>query len=504
MIISFLQPVNLNYSEITSLQSVTLLGESIAVATSTPNPWMLLGNLSNLLVIVFVFDATVSVWRRTRDIHKLVMGIIFCGIAVISIFFALLTFWEVLPIPSVSTPIFFGFTVIMGVELGRQILRSFELDAALIETNAELRDSEQRLNLAAEAARAGLWSMDAETGDVWATSKAREIFAKESVGNLHWRTITEHIQPDDLARLQEQVDSARESGHIIHVDFRVISPAGETRWLDALASWHGGRDNATEKLTGVVMDVTANRDMEHKASQQQRQLTHLSRAATLNELSASLAHEINQPLGMILSNAEAGQMMLGADSPDIGELREIMDDIVAADRRAAGVISGLRALSKQEEPDFRTVALDDVIIETMKLLRGEFRIQDVSVDLDAGRDLPPVRADRTLLVQVILNLLTNACDAVASNPPGGRKIKVSTQSNGQSVQVTISDNGVGLDGDPERVFNPYFTTKKSGLGMGLAIAKSIINSHNGRLWADSNRAAGTSFHLSLPTAMEAI
>jgi signal transduction histidine kinase len=503
MIISFLQPVNLNYSEITSLRSVTVLGESIAVATSTPNPWMLFGNLSNLLVIVFVFDATASVWRRTRDTHKVVMGIIFCGIAVMSIVFALLTFWEVLPIPSVSTPIFFGFTVIMGVELGRQILRSFELDAALIETNAELRDSEQRLNLAAEAARAGLWSMDAETGDVWATSKAREILAKESVGNLHWRTITEHIQPDDLARLQEQVDSARESGHIIHVDFRLISPAGETRWLDALASWHGGRDNATEKLTGVVMDVTANRDMERTASQQQKQLTHLSRAATLNELSASLAHEINQPLGMILSNAEAGQMMLGADSPDIGELREIMDDIVAADRRAAGVISGLRALSKQEEPDFRTVALNDVIIETMKLLRGEFRMQDVSVDLDAGRDLPPVRADRTLLVQVILNLLTNACDAVADNPPGGRKIKVCTRSHGQSVQVTISDNGVGLEGDPERLFDPYFTTKESGLGMGLAITRSIIKSHNGRVWADSDKAAGTNFHLSLPPATDA-
>jgi C4-dicarboxylate-specific signal transduction histidine kinase len=303
--------------------------------------------------------------------------------------------------------------------------------------------------------------------------------------------------------LQEQVDSAQKSGHIIHVDFRVVSPAGETRWLDALASWHGGRDSATETLTGVVMDVTAQRDLEHETSQQQRQLTHLSRAATLNELSASLAHEINQPLGIILSNAEAGQMMLGAESPDIGELREIMDDIVAADRRAASVISGLRALSKQEEPDFRTVALDDVITETMKLLRGEFRIQDVTVDLDAGRDLPPVRADRTLLVQVILNLLTNACDAVASNPPGGRKIKVSTQSNGESVQLSVSDNGVGLDGDPERVFNPYFTTKESGLGMGLAIAKSIIRSHNGRLWADSNRAAGTSFHLSLPIATEA-
>ena len=139
----------------------------------------------------------------------------------------------------------------------------------------------------------------------------------------------------------------------------------------------------------------------------------------------------------------------------------------------------------------------------MKLLRGEFRIQDVSVDLDAGRDLPPVRADRTLLVQMILNLLTNACDAVADNPPGGRKIKVYTRSHGQSVQVTISDNGVGLEGDPERLFDPYFTTKESGLGMGLAITRSIIKSHNGRVWADSDKATGTNFHLSLPPATDA-
>ncbi len=222
--------------------------------------------------------------------------------------------------------------------------------------------------------------------------------------------------------------------------------------------------------------------------------------ATVNELSTTLAHELNQPLGVILSNAEAAQKLLENDSIDTPQIREIMADIIKADRRAADVIIRLRGLLRRGDPQLHALAINEVVDDVLALLRADFASNRINVVINLQKHLPLVKADRVLIVQVLLNLLTNASDAVAANPPNKREIVVATSShhNHSEIEVTVTDNGSGLPDVPESVFDPFFTTKDSGLGMGLAISRTIATSHDGRLWADSEPTGGTSFHLSLP------
>jgi C4-dicarboxylate-specific signal transduction histidine kinase len=222
----------------------------------------------------------------------------------------------------------------------------------------------------------------------------------------------------------------------------------------------------------------------------------------LSELSASLAHEINQPLGVILSNAEAAEMLLQKDSPDVAQIREIVADIITADRRAADVITRLRSLLHQDEPDVECVKINDVIEDALRHLREDTDNQNVSVKVILARGIPGVQADRTLLVQAILNLLTNACDAVAGNLPGNRSITIKSAFDGKTIDTTVIDNGSGLPRDPAQLFDPFFTTKSSGLGMGLAIAQSVAIAHDGRIWAELDSAGNTNFHFYLPVAQK--
>jgi C4-dicarboxylate-specific signal transduction histidine kinase len=225
--------------------------------------------------------------------------------------------------------------------------------------------------------------------------------------------------------------------------------------------------------------------------------------ATANELSTTLAHELNQPLGVILSNAEAAQKLLENHSFDVPQFREIMADIVKADRRAADVITRLRDLLRRDDPNLKDLAINEAVEEVLALLRADFASRRIGLDTNLGHRLPLVRADRVLVVQVLLNLLTNASDAVADNSPEQREIVVTTSLKDGQIVVTVTDNGSGLPDAPESVFDPFFTTKDSGLGMGLAISRTIATSHDGKLWAESAPTGGTSFYFSLPGIRQA-
>jgi signal transduction histidine kinase len=207
---------------------------------------------------------------------------------------------------------------------------------------------------------------------------------------------------------------------------------------------------------------------------------------------------MNQPLGIILSNAEAASIMLEGEHPDIAELRNIVDDIISADQRAANVISRLRSLLQRGDPNLQDCDLNAVVAEAIGHLDSEFHAQGISLQRAIDRDLPLVRADRILLVQALLNLLGNARDAVSQNPEGRRIIKIATTANEQDLVVTVEDNGVGLPADADRIFDAFVTTKENGLGMGLAIAKSIVEAHDGRIFASSLVGQGTLLQLSIP------
>jgi len=237
-----------------------------------------------------------------------------------------------------------------------------------------------------------------------------------------------------------------------------------------------------------------------RTQRQQTELAHLSRVTMLGELSGSMAHELNQPLTAILSNAQAAQRFLARDPVDLDEVRDILTDIVEQDNRAGEVIQRLRLLLKKGEVQRRPLDLNEVVREVLQLLRSDLVNQGVTTDTALAPALPVVNADRVQLEQILLNLVMNACDAMSGNAPGDRRVLVQTELTlGHTVTVSVSDSGAGIaSGDLERVFEPFFTTKMQGLGLGLSVCRSIITAHGGKLWAAHNPDRGATFHFSLP------
>ncbi|MES2470258.1 MAG: two-component regulator propeller domain-containing protein [Verrucomicrobiota bacterium] len=231
----------------------------------------------------------------------------------------------------------------------------------------------------------------------------------------------------------------------------------------------------------------------------QAEMTHLSRVSSLAQLSGSLAHELNQPLGIILSNAQAAQRMLGQQNPDLTELREILTDIVDEDRRAGEVIKRLRALLKRGETRLSSVSPNGIIEDVLRLLRSDLMGRGVTVQTAFADALPTVRGDEVQLQQVLINILTNAGDAMEGNSPEDRILRISTSLCEGKVRFSVEDQGCGLpEGDASCIFQPFMTTKSQGMGIGLSICQSIIAGHHGRLWAEPNPGRGTTFHLELP------
>src|SRR5262249_37106660 len=247
-------------------------------------------------------------------------------------------------------------------------------------------------------------------------------------------------------------------------------------------------------------DLVAQRHAEVEAKEQRLQLTHLPRVALLGQLSGALAHELNQPLTAILSNAQAAQHFLAADRIDPDELREILGDIVAADQRAGEVIRRLRALFKRGETQFQLLDANDVVREALDLAHGDLVTRNIEVTTDLAPRLPAVTADRVQMQQVLLNLLINASEAMSANAADERRLALSTLPlAGRGVRSGGAARGPGIPEERQpRLFEPFYTTKPQGLGLGLSISRSIVTAHGGRLWSTNNPFRGATFHVALP------
>jgi two-component system sensor kinase FixL len=248
-----------------------------------------------------------------------------------------------------------------------------------------------------------------------------------------------------------------------------------------------------------IVDISERRLNERKAATQRDEIAHLSRVAMLGELSGSLAHELNQPLAAILSNAEAAQRLLARDPPQIQTVTEILADIVSSDRRAGAVIERLRSMLRKEEVKHAPLDLNQVAEESLRLMHSDLLDRRVSVDTSFAQNLPPVSGDRVQLQQVMLNLLINGCDAVAGRGVEAHLHVSSRVTERGGVAIAISDNGDGIaPQDIERIFEPFVTSKSHGIGLGLAICRSIIEAHGGRLWASNNASRGATVQFELP------
>ncbi|MBK1616954.1 hypothetical protein CKO42_00520 [Lamprobacter modestohalophilus] len=493
---NFVSGANLNYLALTDLDQITLLGEPVVVVTGVPNPWMLMGQASNALLFLFILDGSISVWRRGEGARAIALALGLLASVTLSATHAVLTFWGFTQVPVMFTPLLLFVAAAMGFELSFGLLRAARAERDVEVKEAALSLSEQRLSLAAEAADAGFWSLDGQSGAVWATAKTRELFGLPAAGDLRLGAFLDRVHGEDRTRLEQLIATTLRPNERYRAEFRVADPDGRVRWLAGLGRGVG-EPEGPKTLMGVCVDITERRAMLDKIHRQRARLEQVSKLETLAELSASLAHELNQPLAMILTNAEAAQALLAQERPDLTEVREILADIVSADRRAADVIQHLRALVHRGVPQRETLLLEDAIHRVLGLLANEIDDRGVSLALRLASDLPSVQADRILIEQVLLNLLDNACDAVADNPTGERRVSIVTRRQADRVLLEVTDNGGGLS-DPQRVFDPFYSTKPGGLGMGMAIVRSIVSSHRGQVSLESATGQGTSVQVSLP------
>ena len=303
------------------------------------------------------------------------------------------------------------------------------------------------------------------------------------------------ISAKDATKL---VEHTGEPGRARDLEMRLRTRFGAT--LQAILTSEQIEMSGEPCYISIIRDVTQQRRAERDAQEQRRQMTHLTRVASLGELSGALAHELNQPLTAILSNAQAAQRYLSHEPVDLDGLREILEDIVSDDKRAAEVIKRLRALLKRGETQFLPLDVNEITEEALTLAHGDIVLRNVAVRTHLAPQLPMVRGDRVQLQQVLLNLIVNAADAMNSNDSMDRELDVTTTlDSAGDVQVSVRDRGYGIADDRlQKVFEPFYTTKADGLGIGLSISRSIIASHAGRLWAETNSDRGATFRFSIP------
>jgi two-component system, LuxR family, sensor kinase FixL len=626
LILNFAFTPNLNYRHITGLRHISFLGEPVAVAVGVRNPWMLVGQATFLLLLVFVVDAMLTVWRRSDrwPARFLSSAIVFFFLAATGQ--AVLSLWGIYDTPITASLFFMGVVVAMGLDVSAGVLRGVEL-------SNELRASEERLSLAAGSARLGLWVWEIGKDEVWMTPEGRTLFGFTASERIDPDRFLESVHPEDRESTRQDVAQSLLSEVDYEREYRILLPDGLIRWISVrglverddsgkavrvrgvaieitdrklaeeslkrseefnqtvLASlvhhiaildpagtilavndaWEkfalagGGegprvgaganyldvcRDSAStgdataqrtlEGIQSVLQresdyfeleyrcdtpggpmwfemrvvplktpeggavvshaNITQRRRAEREVARQQQEVAHLSRVVMLGELSGSLAHELNQPLMAILSNAQAAQRFLARSDLNRAELGDILGDIVAADQRAGEVIRRLRLLFRKGEVQLESLDPNEVVREVLKLVGNDFLNRSIAIQTELAPDLPAIRGDRVQLQQVLLNLVTNASDAMAEQAESERQLLVRTEStDGSGVRVMVRDSGRGIPAETlKRIFDPFFTTKPQGLGLGLGVCRTILTAHGGELSAENNPAGGATFCFTLP------
>ena len=487
---------------------------------------------------------------------------------------------------------------------------------------AALRESEQNMGLAADAAALVMWMWDVRRDEIWRTDKGRALFGFTKSDKISFENFLTIVHPQDRQPLHHAVTKALNGAGEYDGEFRVVQ-GGQTRWIagrgrvefdgdkpvrmrgvsldvtlrkqaeerfrlvveaapnamimvdaegkidlinaqvesvfgytrqelvgcpvemlvpERFRSSHpqyrssyfadpkvramgvgrelfGRRKDGSEVPVEIglsplhtsaglfvlasIVDITERRQNELESARQRNELAHLSRAALLGELSGSLAHELNQPLTAILSNAQAAQLLLPPNTADPSELREILREIADESKRAGEIIRGLRGLVIKGEIYRVPLDLNEVVDSVLKLIRSDLINQHVAMHVEPAPDLPLVDGDEVQLQQVLLNLVVNACDAMAGVDAMERSLLVCTESDGRDVRVSIADQGCGIPPERiERIFQPFFTTKEIGMGLGLAVCRTIVSAHGGELSAINNPGRGATFQFTLPAIVQ--
>jgi PAS domain S-box-containing protein len=499
---NFLAGPNLNYRSITALRHVPFLGQSIAIAEAVPSHWMLFGQVSLGLLILFICDASLAAWRRGERRKALAVGGTCVFFVLVALLEAVFIFWRHAQVPLTVSFAYMGLVVVMAYELGRDVLRASQLAIELNASQAGVRENEHRMSLAVEAAKFGIWIWSVAHNEIWASAKWRELFGFRQSDELKIEDLLQRVNYDDRETVQKTLDRVLEAGGSYDIEYRVVLPDGGMRWIASHGQVEFGTSGEAVLIRGASRDVTERKLAEHEMLLLRQEIAHVSRVSMLGQLASSLAHEINQPIAAILRNAEAAEILMEAPSPDLDEIRAIIGDIRKDDERAANVIDRMRGFLKRQSLNAGALDMGDLIGETRSLVRADALARQVKLDVDVPPELPRVHGDRVHVQQVLLNLIVNGMDALDKTHPKSKLVTVSALYGGErTVEISVSDTGSGIPADKfEHIFTPFFTTKPNGMGMGLPISRTIIEAHGGKFWVENNRLGGATFHFTLPIA----
>jgi two-component system sensor kinase FixL len=504
LLLNFSVGQNLNYREITRLRPIPFLGESIQIAEGVPNPWMLVGQLSLIAFLIFVTDASVTAWRRGDRQRAITVGGSSVFWILVSTGQSLLVFWGVVHAPIVASISFMGLVAAMGYELSLEAIRASQLDHRLQVSEAELHEIEERMRLAVDSADFGIWIRDLARNEIWATDKWRALFGFEKMERLEIDHILQRVYPQDRDAFRSMLGKAIQGEGSYENEYRLVLPDGKMRWISSHGRVEFDGDGKPILVRGLSHDITQRKEAEQDTQNLRHEIAHVGRVSMLGQLASALAHEINQPLGAILRNAEAAELFMQHESPDLDEVRAILADIRKDDQRAGSVIDRMRGLLKRRNLDKRAVDVGELVGDVVALARADAAGRHVKLEVAVAEDLPPVCADRVHLQQVLLNLIVNGMDALDEANKEDRRVCIAALLCGpHTIEIAVSDSGCGIPTDKlAHIFDPFFTTKPNGMGMGLPISRTIIEAHGGKLWAENKNESGTSFRFTLPIVEE--
>jgi signal transduction histidine kinase len=363
-----------------------------------------------------------------------------------------------------------------------------------------LREREARINLAAESADLAFWILYPEQNSAWMSEKGRLIYGFDSNLPLTCDLILSRVHPDERGAVKATYDRSCALSGTFESEHRLLLPYGKTRWVIMRGRCLTDEEGNLLETIGVTLDVSAQKQADLQLQHQREEMAHRNRVSLMGEMTASFAHELNQPLTAIANNASAARRFLERGNIDPALLRQLLQDMVADSQRAGEVIRGIRGLVRKEASAHSLLDLNAVITDTVRLVSSDLLTRESVVTTELDPQLPRVSATLVQIQQVLLNLIINALDAMESLPPVKRRIMISTRSDkGDVAEVSVRDFGMGLPQDqPDKVFDHFFSTKQKGMGMGLTIVRSIIEAHGGTIVAENAPDRGARMIVRLP------
>ena len=366
-----------------------------------------------------------------------------------------------------------------------------------------LHERDMRINMVAESTDLAFWVLYPDGTNAWMSDKGRLMYGFDSKLPLNCDLILSRIHPDERPKVKAEYDRARELYGSFESEHRLLLPAGRIRWVIMRGRCLRDSQGNLIETIGLTLDVSAQKEANLQLQLQREEMGHRNRVLLMGEMTASFAHEINQPLTAIANSASAARRFLERGAVDSELFKELLQDMSDNSRRAGEVIRGIRSLVQKESSVHTVLNLNTVVADTVRLVATDVVARESIVETDLDPQLPDVKAEPVQLQQVLLNLIINALDAMESRPPAERRVAITTRSDKNMAEMVVRDHGTGVPADrPEKIFDHFFSTKQNGMGMGLAIVKSIVETHGGTITAENAPDRGARIIVRLPAASD--